>query len=510
VELDAGNSRHSRERRPGEDNSMKIPSRNLRARGALLAIGLVAALAGWIIVQDGVLDGARDGVPAEAVRTGSEAGLRRPTGQAQLISIQPLPEMTGEMCEIAPASAARSFTEVLQEQEAAARAEARGESMPTAGSQAEVNVRKPVRMIKDNFASFSSVAVDITNDEVVMTDESLFNIVAYNRTENTPPTAAMSEPKRMIGGLETSVEFQCGLYIDPINGDIYAVNNDTVDKLVIFSRKAKGNVPPDRIINTPHTTYGIAVDEGHQELFLTVQEAAAVSVYTKTAKLDDSPLRLLQGPKTQLADPHGIAVDGSRNLLFVTNFGNAAEHDKSAREGDGGFGASSKANWPMERESAVPGSGKFTGASITIYPRDANGDLAPIRILKGPRTQLNWPTGLAVDPDRGELYVANDTGDSILVFSETAEGDAAPIRTIKGPKSMIKSPTGVFYDYKHRELWVSNFGNHTATVFAADASGDVAPLRMIRSAPLDVATPNIGNAYAPAYDSKRDQILVPD
>jgi hypothetical protein len=96
------------------------------------------------------------------------------------------------------------------------------------------------------------------------------------------------------------------------------------------------------------------------------------------------------------------------------------------------------------------------------------------------------------------------------VFKEDAEGDTAPVRVIKGPKSMIKSPTGVFYDYKHQELWVSNFGNHTATVYPANASGDVAPLRMIRSAPLDVATPNIGNAYAPAYDSKRDQILVPD
>jgi DNA-binding beta-propeller fold protein YncE len=353
--------------------------------------------------------------------------------------------------------------------------------------------------------------VDLKNDEVVMTDESLFNILTYNRTENTPPNATMSEPKRMIGGMASWIEFQCGLYIDQENGDIYAVNNDTVDKLVIFSRKAKGNVAPDRIINTPHTTYGIAVDEPHQELFLTVQEAAAVSVYKKKASLDEAPLRLLQGSATQLADPHGIAVDSKRDLMFVANFGNQAEHNKSARSaGQGGFGVSSKANWPMQRESAVPGSGKFTGASITVYPRDANGDVAPIRVIKGPHAQLNWPTSLAVDPERGELYVANDTGDSILVFDVTAEGDAAPQRVIAGPKSMVKSPTGVFFDPKHDELWVSNFGNHAATVYKATASGDAAPLRVIRSAPVSVPTPNIGNAYAPAYDSKRDQILVPD
>ncbi|HWP85468.1 MAG TPA: hypothetical protein VNN17_09780, partial [Terriglobia bacterium] len=78
------------------------------------------------------------------------------------------------------------------------------------------------------------------------------------------------------------------------------------------------------------------------------------------------------------------------------------------------------------------------------------------------------------------------------------------------PKSMVKSPTGVFYDWKNDEVWVSNFGNHTATVYDAMANGDVPPKRIIRSAPLDVGTPNIGNAFAPSYDSKRDQLIVPN
>jgi len=50
-------------------------------------------------------------------------------------------------------------------------------------------------------------------------------------------------------------------YIDPVTGDIYAVNNDTVDSLVIFSRKAVADVTPDRELHTPHGTFGIAVDE---------------------------------------------------------------------------------------------------------------------------------------------------------------------------------------------------------------------------------------------------------
>ena len=44
----------------------------------------------------------------------------------------------------------------------------------------------------------------------------------------------------------------------------------------LFSRNASGNVRPDREVETPHGTFGIAVDEEQQELFLTVQHRNAV------------------------------------------------------------------------------------------------------------------------------------------------------------------------------------------------------------------------------------------
>jgi hypothetical protein len=100
-------------------------------------------------------------------------------------------------------------------------------------------------------------------------------------------------------------------------------------------------------------------------------------------------------------------------------------------------------------------------------------------------------------------------GDEVLVFSATANGDVAPVRILKGPKTKIKYPTGVFVDTTNDELWVSNFGNHTATVYKASASGDTPPLRMIRSAPEQVPTLVIGNSRV-AYDTKREEILVPN
>ncbi len=86
----------------------------------------------------------------------------------------------------------------------------------------------------------------------------------------------------------------------------------------------------------------------------------------------------------------------------------------------------------------------------------------------------------------------------------------APRRVIKGPQTGIKNPTGVFVDLKNEELWVSNMGNHSATVYPLSANGDVAPLRTIRSAPLGKLALAIGNPGAVGYDSKREEILVPN
>jgi DNA-binding beta-propeller fold protein YncE len=96
----------------------------------------------------------------------------------------------------------------------------------------------------------------------------------------------------------------------------------------------------------------------------------------------------------------------------------------------------------------------------------------------------------------------------VTVYSEDANGDVAPIRVLKGAKTMIKNPTGIAFDAKNDELWVANFGNHSATVFKRTAAGDTAPLRVIRSAPIGTPAPMLSNPHTIAYDTKREEILV--
>lgn len=461
---------------------------------------LVVAIAAWVLFA------------GQAKRlewnAASEAALRKTSGHPQLISVEPLPVMDGEMCQWVPASAAISLRAALRQERLAAM---EAGSEPDAAKRAEVASRKPLRTIRDRYSAYSSVAVDPIRNEVVVIDENLFNVLVYDRLENTAPTAAMSEPKRIIGGENTNVRFNCGLYIDPKSGDIYVSNNDSIDTMVIFSRQAKGNVAPDRQLETPHGTYGIAVDEEREEMYMTVQHDNAVVIFHKMAQGEDSPIRLLQGNRTQMADPHGIALDMKTNRLFVANYGSQHLHDdmptwERKREG----ARQEKANWPRSTANRIPGSGRMGLPSITVYPRDASGDTPPLQVIQGQNTQLNWPAHLTIDEKRGELFVANDMGDSILVFSTSAQGDVAPIRVLKGPKTLIKNPLGVYLDPKNNELWVASFGSHTVTVFKATASGDTPPLRVIRSAPLDAPSPMMSNPHPVAYDSKREEILVPN
>jgi DNA-binding beta-propeller fold protein YncE len=469
------------------------------------AAGLLAGLFAGLGLAAAALLGTGQAPPRQ-IAMASQTALRRPTGAAQLVAVEPMPSQeTGPMCTLAPASAQQTLFAALQE----ARSAAADAAHPTI----DRSTLEPVRTIKDPYATYSSVAVDDKNNEVVMTDENLFQILAYDRTANTPPSATMTEPKRILAGENTRIEFQCGLYIDPVSSDIYAVNNDTVDALVIFSHDQKGDAKPIREIHTPHGTFGIAVDEAAQELFLTTQHDNTVTVFRKDAKGEDSPIRLLQGNHTGLADPHGLAIDTKNQLMFVSNHGSFHQteaHGAAAVSFVGGLATSTqdKTLWPIGTQ--VPGSGKYLGPSITVYPLKASGDTPALRTIAGPKTQMDWPTGLAVDVDRGELFVANDMGDSILVFDINASGDVAPKRVLKGSKTLIKNPTGVWVDAKNNELWSANFGNHTATVFPIEASGNVAPKRLIRSAPLDQPTLGIGNPHPLAYDSKRDEILVPN
>jgi 6-phosphogluconolactonase (cycloisomerase 2 family) len=403
---------------------------------------------------------------------------RRPAGYPQLVSVQDLP-MDGEWCP-PPAPASPGDTNLF-----AGFAETPVHAASQESGETGVITRPPIRTIRDKDPIYSAVAVDNRFDEVILMDNNNWGLRVFNRLDNTPADAPFTEPKRVISGPETDIQFNNGLYIDPKNGDIYSVETDTGDKVVVFPRDAKGNIKPGRILATPHRGFALAVDEEKQELFVGVQYPPQVAVYRKTASGDDKPLRSLQGESTRLSDVHGIAIDPKNKLLYATNWGHISDY-------------------------RIPGTGRFEDPSISAYPLGADGDTSPLRTIQGPKTQMDWPAQMTIDPDTGNLYVANDMGHSVLVFKGTDQGNVAPARVIKGNRTGLLNPSGVFVDTKNKELWVSNFGNSSTVVFPLNADGNAAPLRTIRSAPANKVSLKFGKVEALAYDEGRDQIWVPN
>ena len=363
----------------------------------------------------------------------------------------------------------------------------RGNRPPPAPALREVTREPSVRILGDTYPTFTAVGVNTRTNEVVIQDNNLWSTWIFDRTANTPPEAPSTTPKRVIQGENTHIQFNNGIYVDPENGDIYSVESDTGDRMVVFTHDAGGNAVPKRILNTPHRAYSMAVDEARQEIYITIENPAEIVVYRKEAEGDETPLRRIVGMRTRLEAPHGIAIDERNQLLYVNHWGQAADFKN-------------------------PGTGRFNDPGINVYPLGASGDVTPIRVIEGDSTQLNWPGNMAFDADSGDLYVANDVGHSVLVFTGMAyqRGNVPPSRVITGDRTGLVNPTGVAVDMVNQELWVSNLGNASAVAFPLKAYGNVAPLRVVRAAPADHKSLTFGRTAAVAYDPNRQQILVPN
>ena len=146
--------------------------------------------------------------------------------------------------------------------------------------------------------------------------------------------------------------------------------------------------------------HDIRYDAVHDEFIVPNQFAQAILTFRGGADGEEPPIRVIQGPKTQLKRPDRLDVDPVHNELFIPN-----------------------------------------GDSIVVFPRDAHGDVAPIRVIRGPSTKLRSVSAIAVDPVNNVIIVPSrvdqDRTESLLIFNRMDEGNVAPIRVIRGPNTEI-------------------------------------------------------------------------
>jgi DNA-binding beta-propeller fold protein YncE len=355
----------------------------------------------------------------------------------------------------------------------------------------------PIRLVADPFPTFNGIALDIANNRIAMSDENRKSVLVYDRASGNS-SSGVTAPVRQVIGPDSQIGYIAGVTFDPAHREIYAVNNDLDDRIVVFDDNANGDVKPKRRLFVPHQAWGISVNPLADQFAISVQQLSMVAIYRREAAGLEAPVRIIEGPSTGLADPHGVHWDGTHHEIVVANHGNSSVI------------ASYSAYDAGVSSSALSAGGHFLPPSLTVFEDSAKADAKPLRAIQGAHTQLNWPMGIDVDLAHEEIAVANNGDNSVLIFSRSAQGDAVPVRVIRGRRTGIVSPMGVAIDAKNDEIWVANYGDHTAAVFSRTATGNALPKRIVRNAPAGTPTGGFGNPYAVAYDSKRDQLLVPN
>lgn len=344
----------------------------------------------------------------------------------------------------------------------------------------------PCREIFDPYPEFNGIALDPEHNLVGLSDTNLKSLLLYHMDQGS--TSADITPQiGQIKGPATYISYAAGVAFDPDRKMVCVTENDVGDDVACFPVTANGDYQA-RVLAVPHGAYGVAFSHRLRQMAISIEHNAQIIFYATGATGATLPLRSIRGPQTGMADPHGIFWDDHNHEIAVVNHGNW-----------------SRGYWDIDYN----GGGHYQPPSITVFSDEAKGDVAPLRTVVGNKTELNWPSGIAVDTVHNEIAVANTASGNVLIFSRTASGNAAPLRVIQGPHTGLSIPMGVAFDSAHNTLWVANFG-HDALIFDRTANGDAAPLRVVRNAPKGTPAARFGNPFTVAYDSKRDALIVPN
>jgi hypothetical protein len=200
--------------------------------------------------------------------------------------------------------------------------------------------------------------------------------------------------------------------------------------------------------------HGMAYNSVEDVIVVPAQLSQSILTFRGDASGEAPPLRVLQGPHTEIRQADRVTVD------------------------------------PVHKEMFVMDSGQ-----ILVYPADANGDVAPIRAIRGPDTQLGGGgiPPIAVDPKNNVIIVA---AQSILIFDRMANGNAKPLRVITSGASGGR-PAAVY------DGLIFGGTRSAVGVWSVNDNGDVAPRWSIGEGVLK-------QLRAVAIDAKHQDVIITD
>jgi hypothetical protein len=203
-------------------------------------------------------------------------------------------------------------------------------------------------------------------------------------------------------------------------------------QIAAFARLAKENTPPLRKLEGKGTMLGrtmhdFAFDAIHDEIVVTNPFAQAILTFRGGASGEEPPKRVIQGPHTRIVSERGmdkVGIDPVNSEIYVATSLN----------------------------------------EILVFPREANGDVAPSRIIAGPDTEVSGRPAIRIDPVRNLLLVAEEGGGGrgMLIFDRTASGNAKP-------KAVMPGPSGNQFEVYNG--YVISVGHNTILAWSLDDVG---------------------------------------
>ena len=262
-------------------------------------------------------------------------------------------------------------------------------------------------------------------------------------------------PVRVITGQSTKLARTVhGIAYDPVHDEI-VVPNPLSDAVLVFRGAASGDEAPLRVIQGPCTRlvvpHAVSLDVEHGEMLVASLSGKSISVFPWNADGNVAPVRRIQGPHTKLGHVVGIGVDPETNLMAVANseemliFNRTDNGDTTPRAIIGGKNTGiGDEPWEIQmyRGRIFLASSNHLHrnlyAGVTLKDRYAKvpedpwldpnlgfigvwmitdkGDVPPRAMIKGPFSGLLHPTGLALDPAHGELFVSDSVHNGLSAF----------------------------------------------------------------------------------------------
>jgi DNA-binding beta-propeller fold protein YncE len=94
---------------------------------------------------------------------------------------------------------------------------------------------------------------------------------------------------------------------------------------------------------------------------------------------------------------------------------------------------------------------------VRVFSYDDHGNATPKRILAAPHQ--TW--GLSLSRPRNEIALTVEELDAVVVYRKEASQMEAPLRAIRGDRTAMADPHGIYLDAVNNEIVVANHGNHT-------------------------------------------------